>query len=126
MTCALVNPTAGYSTLSRLLSLSGRPSISTVDVFAEAMQTQMLFYAVGKFANEMPQHRKPCSHQRGRTTMPDKRVEKRRQEDSPKSATSSSSPPQFSEPQTEVFRDALRLMNEKRVPYAVSGAFALH
>ena len=58
--------------------------------------------------------------------MTEKRVEKRRQEDSNKTAVSSSLPPQFSAQQEEAFRDALRLMNSSGVPYAVSGAFALH
>jgi hypothetical protein len=38
---------------------------------------------------------------------------------------SSSTPPKFALEQEELFRDVLRLMNEKQVPYVVSGAFAL-
>ena len=37
---------------------------------------------------------------------------------------SSSTPPSFAPEQEELFRDVLRLMNEKQVPYVVSGAFA--
>src|SRR5438270_3355066 len=58
--------------------------------------------------------------------MPDKRIEKRRQEDSPKAAVSSSLPPEFAREQERAFRDALKLMNDASLPYAVSGAFALH
>lgn len=58
--------------------------------------------------------------------MPDKRVEKRRQEDSPKAAISSSMPPEFAPEQARAFREALTLMNEGGLPYTVSGAFALH
>lgn len=58
--------------------------------------------------------------------MTEKRIEKRRQEDSSKTAISSSLPPQFSAKQEAAFRDALRLMNDSGLPYAVSGAFALH
>ena len=38
---------------------------------------------------------------------------------------SSSTPPKFAPEQEELFRQVLRLMNEKQVPYVVSGAFAL-
>jgi hypothetical protein len=38
---------------------------------------------------------------------------------------SSSTPPKFAPEQEQLFREVLRLMNEKRVPYVVSGAFAL-
>lgn len=38
---------------------------------------------------------------------------------------SSSTPPKFAPEQEELFRGVLRLMNEKQVPYVVSGAFAL-
>jgi hypothetical protein len=58
--------------------------------------------------------------------MPDKRIEKRRQEDSPKAAVSSSVPPAFAPEQERAFCDALHLMSSRKVPYAVSGAFALH
>jgi hypothetical protein len=58
--------------------------------------------------------------------MPDKRVEKRRQEDSPKAVVSSSAPPEFAPAQEAAFRDALNVMNASKIPYAVSGAFALH
>jgi len=58
--------------------------------------------------------------------MGDKRIDKRRQEDSAKAAISSSSPPQFAPNQERAYRDALELMNKHGVPYAVSGAFALH
>jgi hypothetical protein len=56
----------------------------------------------------------------------DKRIDKRRQEDSAKAAISSSSPPQFAPEQEQAYREALQLMNAHGVPYAVSGAFALH
>src|SRR3954471_741464 len=39
---------------------------------------------------------------------------------------SSSTAPQFAAEQEALFREVLQLLNEKRVPYAVSGAFALH
>lgn len=38
---------------------------------------------------------------------------------------SSSTPPKFAPEQEKLFKEVLRLMNEKQVPYAVSGAFAL-
>jgi hypothetical protein len=58
--------------------------------------------------------------------MPDKRQEKRRQEDSPKAAVSSSLAPEFAVAQERAFRDALQVMIAKNVPFAVSGAFAIH
>lgn len=58
--------------------------------------------------------------------MLDKRVEKRRSEDLGKLPVSSSLPPAFAPEQERVFRDALVLMNASGLPYAVSGAFALH
>jgi len=39
---------------------------------------------------------------------------------------SSSVPPEFPEEQKQLFRDVLELVNEKAVPYAVAGTFALH
>jgi len=39
---------------------------------------------------------------------------------------SSSQPPQFAPEQEQLFRDVLQLLNARGVPYAVSGAFALH
>lgn len=38
---------------------------------------------------------------------------------------SSSTPPRFAPEQEQLFREVLRLLNEKQVPYVVSGAFAL-
>src|SRR5262249_52748431 len=38
---------------------------------------------------------------------------------------SSSTPPKFAPEQEKLFREVLRLLNEKQVPYMVSGAFAL-
>jgi hypothetical protein len=38
---------------------------------------------------------------------------------------SSSRPPEFPPEQSALFRNVLRLMNDRKVPYAVSGAFAL-
>lgn len=38
---------------------------------------------------------------------------------------SSSTPPEFSEEQVRLFREVLELLNGRKVPYAVSGAFAL-
>jgi Uncharacterised nucleotidyltransferase len=38
---------------------------------------------------------------------------------------SSSTPPRFAPEQEKLFQEVLRLMNEKQVPYMVSGAFAL-
>jgi len=39
---------------------------------------------------------------------------------------SSSQPPQFAPEQEHLFREVLKILNANRVPYAVSGAFALH
>ena len=39
---------------------------------------------------------------------------------------SSSQPPQFAPEQEHLFREVLRVLNERRIPYVVSGAFALH
>jgi hypothetical protein len=39
---------------------------------------------------------------------------------------SSSEPPRFAPRQAELFREVLDVLNRKRVPYIVSGAFALH
>ena len=39
---------------------------------------------------------------------------------------SSSQPPQFALEQERLFREVLKILNRNRVPYAVSGAFALH
>jgi hypothetical protein len=39
---------------------------------------------------------------------------------------SSSEPPRFAPEQEQLFRDVLRVLNERRIPYVVSGAFALH
>ena len=39
---------------------------------------------------------------------------------------SSSRPPDFPAEQVSLFRDVLRLLNGWEIPYAVSGAFALH
>ena len=39
---------------------------------------------------------------------------------------SSSEPPRFAPEQEKLFRDVLRILNERKIPYAVSGAFALH
>jgi hypothetical protein len=58
--------------------------------------------------------------------MVDKRTEQRRREDSAKVPVSSSSPPKFPQEQEQFFRQALELMNKHEMPFAVSGAFALH
>jgi hypothetical protein len=58
--------------------------------------------------------------------MPDKRMEQRRREDSAKVTVSSSLPPAFAPEQELAFRDSLALMSASGLPYAVSGAFALH
>jgi hypothetical protein len=39
---------------------------------------------------------------------------------------SSSEPPRFAPEQEKLFRDVLRIMNDRKIPYVVSGAFALH
>jgi hypothetical protein len=39
---------------------------------------------------------------------------------------SSSEPPRFAPEQEQLFRDVLRILNEHRIPYVISGAFALH
>jgi hypothetical protein len=49
-----------------------------------------------------------------------------RRKDDSKLPVSSSEPPVFPPEQKKLFRDALRLMNDNRIPYVVSGAFALH
>ena len=41
-------------------------------------------------------------------------------------AVSTSKPPEFAPEQVSLFRDVLHILNERRVPYAVAGAFALH
>jgi len=56
----------------------------------------------------------------------DKRVEDRRRFHEPKLPVCTSEPPTFPPEQQDLFRDALRLMNEKKIPYVVSGTFALH
>ena len=56
----------------------------------------------------------------------DKRVEDRRRFHEPKLPVCTSEPPTFPPEQQELFREALRLMNEKKIPYVVSGTFALH
>jgi hypothetical protein len=58
--------------------------------------------------------------------MMEKRTEIRRREDSSKVSISSSTPPQFPPEQEDFFREALELMMRHNVPFAVSGAFALH
>jgi len=39
---------------------------------------------------------------------------------------SSSAPPRFAAQQEQLFREVLTLLNDRKVPYVVSGAFALH
>src|SRR5476651_1697947 len=39
---------------------------------------------------------------------------------------SSSTPPEFAPEQRDMFIEALRVFNAQRIPFAVSGAFALH
>lgn len=58
--------------------------------------------------------------------MVEKRISGRRHNDLPKPPVSSSSPPEFSPEQRQLFQEVLRTLNDARVPYAVSGAFALH
>jgi len=41
-------------------------------------------------------------------------------------AVSTSKPPEFTPEQVSLFRDVLHILNERSVPYAVAGAFALH
>jgi len=41
-------------------------------------------------------------------------------------AVSTSKPPEFAPEQVSLFRDVLHILNERSVPYAVAGAFALH
>ncbi|MFB3917315.1 MAG: nucleotidyltransferase [Terriglobales bacterium] len=48
-----------------------------------------------------------------------------RQDEARQVPVSSSTPQQFPEAQTRLFREVLQLMNDRRVPYVVSGAFAL-
>jgi len=50
----------------------------------------------------------------------------RRVEVDPKLPVSSSVPPEFAKEQEELFRAVLKLMNQRSIPYAVSGTFALH
>jgi hypothetical protein len=58
--------------------------------------------------------------------MPDYPSEERRKPQEQPLPVSSSEPPTFPPDQRKLFRDVLRLMNDNRVPYVVSGAFALH
>src|SRR5215475_8480893 len=39
---------------------------------------------------------------------------------------SSSQPPSFSDKQESLFREVIELLEQKRVPFVISGAFALH
>src|SRR5689334_13617231 len=39
---------------------------------------------------------------------------------------SSSQPPVFSQDQESLFREVIQLLEQKRVPFVISGAFALH
>ena len=39
---------------------------------------------------------------------------------------SSSEPPQFAPEQEHLFREVLRILKERQIPFVVSGAFALH
>ena len=56
----------------------------------------------------------------------DKRVEDRRRFHEPKLPVCTSEPPTFPPEQVQLFRDVLRFMNDKGIPYVVSGTFALH
>jgi hypothetical protein len=56
----------------------------------------------------------------------DKRIEDRRRFQEPKLPVCTSDPPTFPPEQEQLFRDVLRFMNERGIPYAVSGTFALH
>ena len=56
----------------------------------------------------------------------DKRIEDRRRFHEPKLPVCTSEPPTFPSEQVQLFRDVLLFMNEKGVPYVVSGTFALH
>jgi hypothetical protein len=61
--------------------------------------------------------------------MPDEKFEvigHRRVEPDPKLPISSSVPPEFAKVQEELFRAVLKLMTLRKVPYVVSGTFALH
>jgi hypothetical protein len=56
----------------------------------------------------------------------DKRTQERRRFHEPKLPVCSSEPPTFPEDQQEHFERVLRFMNERQIPYVVSGTFALH
>lgn len=56
----------------------------------------------------------------------DKRSQERRRFHEPKLPVCSSEAPVFPEEQKKLFQDVLRFMNEKQIPYVVSGTFALH
>jgi nucleotidyltransferase DUF2204 len=56
----------------------------------------------------------------------DKRTQDRRRFHEPKLPVCSSEPPTFAEEQKEHFKDVLRFMNDRNIPYVVSGTFALH
>ncbi|HUS18412.1 MAG TPA: nucleotidyltransferase [Terriglobales bacterium] len=58
--------------------------------------------------------------------MVEKRTYGRRKDDAKALPVSSSTPPQFAEKQQQMFVDAIKAMNDAGIPYAVSGAFALH
>jgi hypothetical protein len=56
----------------------------------------------------------------------EKRVEDRRRFHEPKLPVCTSEPPTFPAEQEQLFRDVLSFMNDKGIPYVVSGTFALH
>jgi predicted nucleotidyltransferase len=56
----------------------------------------------------------------------DKRIQERRRYHEPKLPVCSSEPPTFSPEQQQLFREVLAFMNDKGIPYVVSGTFALH
>lgn len=58
--------------------------------------------------------------------MVEKRTIGRRKEDLKALPVSSSTPPTFPPKQHQAFTDAMEVLNSHKIPYAVSGAFALH
>jgi hypothetical protein len=56
----------------------------------------------------------------------DKRMQERRRYHEPKLPVCSSEPPTFSPEQQQLFHEVLTFMNDKGIPYVVSGTFALH
>src|SRR3954467_12594652 len=123
MTWALVKPTAGYMTLSRLLRLTFLPWIST----SERDGMGVGFRPAGICCQQTSPSANHARAARNSPNAPYRHAIKGWGSDEGKPLpVSTSTPPQFPPEQEALFREVLLLLNEKHVPYAVSGAFALH